>query len=451
MQRESYEADVNRERRSNSASFGSTRVGIVRLPNALVEGVQSVVHSVNNRSTIRTSALSLYSRYRLTSPRDSLEKSVDELRASIDQQAPCPKKSEPTVKAKLKTSYDHLGTISYAAGAMPSTYGATLRVLSETKRRLSSERAASTTQRKWEPKVILDYGSGTGGAAWAAKEIWPESLSRYYGLEKSSSMIWLSDHLLNPPPHEPRTHPWPSKLQTSFHRLTISVPKSRKGSKDSNASQHLMKALAKADADGLDEVDFDLPESALDWDLDPRNLMAIMSFTLSDLANADARRQAILGMWNSGAEIMVVIDRGTPAGFEVVADARQQLLMLGRRAIRDSQSDVTETTEKVAHETRDASSGSWVLAPCPHDQACPLHHSSNPNHFCHFSQRIERPKFLKETKHADKPEEDSKFSYVVIRRGQRPKTASDAQSALLPVGEESGMLWDVRSEQPAAG
>ncbi|KAG0142662.1 hypothetical protein CROQUDRAFT_662190 [Cronartium quercuum f. sp. fusiforme G11] len=162
--------------------------------------------------------------------------------------------------------------------------------------------------------------------------------------------------------------------------------------------------------------------------------MAIMSFTLSDLPNADARRQAVSGMWNSGAETMVVIDRGTPAGFKVVADARQQLLMLGRRVIKNSQS-VELQTDEVACEHQAPSSGSWVLAPCPHDQACPLHHSNNPKHFCHFSQRIERPKFLKDTKHSNKPEEDAKFSYVVIRRGRRPRTGTDAQSPTSLIAE----------------
>jgi ribosomal protein RSM22 (predicted rRNA methylase) len=162
---------------------------------------------------------------------------------------------------------------------------------------------------------------------------------------------------------------------------------------------------------------------------------------LSDLPNQAARREAIEGMWNSGAETMVIIDRGTPAGFQVVADARQQLLMLGRRQLRRAryEREVAIGSESNENECPDNSAGlgSWVLAPCPHDKPCPLHLSDNPKHFCHFSQRIERPKFLKDTKHTTRHEEDAKFSYVVIRRGQRPPPAS-VSSDLAGSSAETG-------------
>lgn len=40
--------------------------------------------------------------------------------------------------------------------------------------------------------------------------------------------------------------------------------------------------------------------------------------------------------------------------------------------------------------------------------------------WCHFSQRVQRPTFLMKTKHSKQNAEDSKYSYVVIRRGRRP-------------------------------
>lgn len=58
---------------------------------------------------------------------------------------------------------------------------------------------------------------------------------------------------------------------------------------------------------------------------------------------------------------------------------------------------------------------------CPHDGACPLHHSTKS--FCHFSQRVRSPPFLRHTKHSTRGEDDAKFSYVVIRRGTRPVSA----------------------------
>lgn len=61
---------------------------------------------------------------------------------------------------------------------------------------------------------------------------------------------------------------------------------------------------------------------------------------------------------------------------------------------------------------------------CPHDGACPLHHSTKS--FCHFSQRVRSPPFLRHTKHSTRGEDDAKFSYVVIRRGTRPVPAITA-------------------------
>lgn len=58
--------------------------------------------------------------------------------------------------------------------------------------------------------------------------------------------------------------------------------------------------------------------------------MAIAAFTLGDLQNDKKRREAVASMWESGAEVIVLIDRGTPRGFDIVATARDQLLRLGR-------------------------------------------------------------------------------------------------------------------------
>lgn len=58
--------------------------------------------------------------------------------------------------------------------------------------------------------------------------------------------------------------------------------------------------------------------------------MAIAAYTLGDLPNDKVRREVVRSLWDSGAEVIVVIDRGTPQGFNIVATARDQLLRLGR-------------------------------------------------------------------------------------------------------------------------
>ncbi|CAH7690592.1 mitochondrial small ribosomal subunit Rsm22-domain-containing protein [Phakopsora pachyrhizi] len=478
--------DQSKNRLSPQASFGSTRIPIVRLPEDLIDSAQELLDSITNRSTIRTSALGLYSKYRLTSSKESLEldqkeiliKYLDSLQNQAIKDSELKKKNsynddgedkgkrekrekdKPIIKPKLNTRYDHLTSISFLAGAMPSIYGSTLRVFLETKRRLTAE--ASLSERNigqdqvWEPKSILDYGSGTGSSAWAALQVWQESLKEYVGLDRSSSMNWLNELMLSARKPSDNfvintdNNSSQGNLKLDFQRISICPPKpQRKNHESYNLTSDKLASSSKINQDFYElesEQSSGIP--IFEWRGETDGLMAVMSYTLSDLPNHISRKEAVLNLWNSGAQLMVIIDRGTPAGFQIVAEARQQLLMLGRRSIKNRREELsdlltindqkssfltTSTNTKVAKKDCDENQrncpndeliGSYVLAPCPHDRDCPLHMSSNPKHFCHFSQRIERPKFLKDTKHTRKVEEDSKYSYVVIKRGQRPNSGS---------------------------
>ncbi|CAH7667123.1 hypothetical protein PPACK8108_LOCUS1509 [Phakopsora pachyrhizi] len=55
------------------ASFCRTRIPIVRLPEDLINSAQELLDSITNQSTIRTSALGLYSKYQLTGLKKTLE------------------------------------------------------------------------------------------------------------------------------------------------------------------------------------------------------------------------------------------------------------------------------------------------------------------------------------------------------------------------------------------
>ncbi|CAH1761335.1 5083_t:CDS:2 [Entrophospora sp. SA101] len=62
---------------------------------------------------------------------------------------------------------------------------------------------------------------------------------------------------------------------------------------------------------------------------------------------------------------------------------------------------------------------------CPHDGQCPLQNSKN---WCHFSQKINRPGYfskVKNSKHSNY--EESKYTYVIIRKGERPKSMVSAE------------------------
>jgi ribosomal protein RSM22 (predicted rRNA methylase) len=89
-------------------------------------------------------------------------------------------------------------------------------------------------------------------------------------------------------------------------------------------------------------------------------------------------------MWAKARSTLLIVEPGTPAGYARILSARTPLI----------------------------ASGAHVLAPCPHDHACPLQAPD----WCHFSQRLARSRAHKQVKGADVPFEDERFAYVVLAR-----------------------------------
>jgi ribosomal protein RSM22 (predicted rRNA methylase) len=63
--------------------------------------------------------------------------------------------------------------------------------------------------------------------------------------------------------------------------------------------------------------------------------------------------------------------------------------------------------------------GGHVLAPCPHEHACPM----TENDWCHFAARVERSALHRKLKAASLGYEDEKYSYLVMAK-QPVKSAS---------------------------
>jgi ribosomal protein RSM22 (predicted rRNA methylase) len=115
----------------------------------------------------------------------------------------------------------------------------------------------------------------------------------------------------------------------------------------------------------------------------PEADLVVASYVINELG--DAERAAFAdAMWAKTRDTLLVVEPGTPAGYARIIGLRARLLTAG------------------AH----------VIAPCPHDAACPL---IAPD-WCHFSQRLQRSRAHKHLKSAELPYEDEKFSYVTLSR-----------------------------------
>ncbi|MHC2257002.1 ribosomal protein RSM22 (predicted rRNA methylase) [Bradyrhizobium embrapense] len=113
--------------------------------------------------------------------------------------------------------------------------------------------------------------------------------------------------------------------------------------------------------------------------------LVVASYMIGELG--DAERAALTdAMWSKARDTLLVVEPGTPAGYAQIIALRARLIAAG------------------AH----------VVAPCPHDGACPL---VAPD-WCHFSQRLQRSRAHKQVKGADAPFEDERFAYVALSRAR---------------------------------
>lgn len=220
----------------------------------------------------------------------------------------------------IRTGADAL---AYALARMPATYAAIA----------ASLNALTEVNPDLAPHSLLDIGAGPGTATWAASKAFT-SLATFTLLDANAALRDLATELLG-------SHP---RLGTLRY--------------ESGDARKLLATAPEAD-------------------------LVIASYVINELS--DSERATLTDvMWEKTRRTLLVVEPGTPAGYQRIIDLRARL---------------------TAH-------GAHVVAPCPHDAACPL---TAPD-WCHFSQRLQRSRAHKHLKGADLPYEDEKFSYVVLSR-----------------------------------
>jgi len=144
----------------------------------------------------------------------------------------------------------------------------------------------------------------------------------------------------------------------------------------------LGKCLAQAGSSGIRTASWVKADLSSDMDI-PSHDLVTAAYVLGELDQRD--REVVLDrLWQGTRTVLAIIEPGTPQGFERIRQMRQQLV------------------EK----------GAVILAPCPHDQPCPLSGSD----WCHFAERVARTKLHRLVKGGELAYEDEKFSYVAASR-----------------------------------
>lgn len=126
--------------------------------------------------------------------------------------------------------------------------------------------------------------------------------------------------------------------------------------------------------------------------------LVLMSYALAELPAA-TQDAVVDALWAATGGLLAIIEPGTPAGFARLRQARSRLIAGGAR----------------------------MIAPCPHEAACPLLEGD----WCHFVQRLPRSRDHRLAKAADAPFEDEKFAYLVAAR-ERVEIAPRGARVLAP-------------------
>jgi ribosomal protein RSM22 (predicted rRNA methylase) len=214
--------------------------------------------------------------------------------------------------------------LAYLAARMPATYAVVDRVLQECRSRMPG----------FSPRSVCDIGAGPGTATWAALNVFP-GIADATLYEKDSGWLKLGKVLM-----------------------------------EQSVQPVLRDAVWK-------ETDL-----AADYTLGKYDLV-VLSYVVGELS-PEALKVAVAKAWGAASQVLVVIEPGTPHGFERIRTVREQLI----------------------------EAGGFLVAPCPHQDKCPMAGGD----WCHFAKRLERSSLHMAVKDVSVGYEDEKYSYVVASK-----------------------------------
>ena len=103
-------------------------------------------------------------------------------------------------------------------------------------------------------------------------------------------------------------------------------------------------------------------------------------------------------IWRATQKYLIIIETGSPTGFEIITTARDYILK----------------------------NGGHIVAPCTHQNSCPL--QGNATRWCHFEERVHRSRIHKELKEdAARGYEDEPFTYLIASRAPLINTENMAR------------------------
>jgi ribosomal protein RSM22 (predicted rRNA methylase) len=138
--------------------------------------------------------------------------------------------------------------------------------------------------------------------------------------------------------------------------------------------------------------------------------LVIISYALGEIAPEAAK--ALVGRaWTWARQAVVILEPGTPRGFDAIIAARDALI----------------------------ASGANIVAPCTHAGRCPLAGGD----WCHFDTRLERTRLHQQVKSGTLPYEIEKFSYVIASRQRAATPCGAARIIRRPLKKSGHVILDL--------
>jgi len=303
----------------------------------------------------------------------------------------------------LEASQPKMGEMegnAYMAAIMPGTYATVMSTLVEIRKRLGSEWLRDLIEREGGPRVLDAGAGGAGVLAWreVLRAEWEAMHPRGAPLDKQipfgkSTVVTGSAALRNRASH--------LLDETTFiPRLPDYDPSRDHPSLETNNPQ---------------------PRKQYDVIIAPHTL-----WTLKEDYMRKTQIQNFWSLLDPKGGVLILLEKGVPRGFELIAGARETLL---KHHVSSPGDDVVENTIEDASENRfGPKEKGMIIAPCTNHGKCPMYIATGKSQgrkgYCHFSQRYIRPQYLQRILGGrDKNHEDILFSYVALQRGvdQREK------------------------------
>ncbi|WP_329010771.1 MULTISPECIES: small ribosomal subunit Rsm22 family protein [unclassified Streptomyces] len=242
---------------------------------------------------------------------------------------------------------DRADVAAYAAYRMPATFEAVCSALE----------AFADAVPEWVPGSHVDVGGGTGAATWAVAATWDG--------ERPVTVLDWAEPALALGREIAGAHPVLRGAEWRRARIGAAL---------------------------------ELPATDL----------VTVSYVLNELSGPD--RAALVDTAAAAARSVVIVEAGTPAGYERIIEARDRLIAAGFR----------------------------VAAPCPHSAPCPIVPGTD---WCHFAARVSRSSLHRQVKGGSLAYEDEKFSYVAATR--LPADPAPARVVRRPQIRKGQVLLDL--------